>query len=301
MRFCLAFIASALVAAPISASAWTPSSPVAKGGIALVAVKPSNNGNNGKKRFLSRDVSLSESPSKTTGSSNGSVQSIKQAVSSFVKNESVHKAVTITAATAFTYALNNFYNLGPILASSITALLSAMILSEKLALAATCGSFVGMAKMAVIPASGAVVLGATCASMMALFDSKKWLLGVGGRLGFIAQCACTFQFIISCLFMTPPASAGLVGTYPSIGKLIKPLPSVAFFTAAGAFFMSIWKQVLSEQMKKPNNSEIETNLYQRLSGSCAAVGATGLLAALALPAAAAGPAFCGSFIVSTSQ
>lgn len=301
MRFCLALLAAALVAAPGSASAWVPSSTVAKGGIALVAVQQTNSKNkNQKKRFLSGEVSLGDTTSKSVETSNGSAEdSVKQSISSLVKNESFQKALTITAATAFTYALNNIYNLGPIRASSITALLSALLLSEKLAIAATCGSFAGMARMAVIPMFGAsILLGGTCASMMALFDRQKWLLGVGGRLGFIAQCACTLQFIVSSLFISTSAGTGLVGTYPSIGKLLKPLPSVALFTAIGAFFMSLWKQAMAEQMKKPKNTEIESNLYQRLSGSCAAVGATGLLASLALPAAAVGPAFCGSFIVS---
>ena len=299
MKLCLTFIAAALLATTSSASLWAPSSSIAKGGIALVAVKPSNDGNNVKQRFLSQDVSLNEGPSKTTDPSNRGTESVIKAVSSIIKSESVHTAVTITAAATFTYALNNFYNLGPIRASSITALLAAMILSEKLALAATCGSFAGMAKMAVIPTLASVILGLTCTSMMILFDRQKWFLGVGGRLGFIAQCACTFQFIISSLFLTPSSSAELIGTYPSIIELLKPLPSVALFTAAGAFFMSMWKQIMAEHTRRPRNTEIESNIYQRLSGSCAAVGGTGLLATLALPAAAAGPAFCGSFIVST--
>jgi hypothetical protein len=67
----------------------------------------------------------------------------------------------------------------------VTGLLATLVLPKKLALAALCGSFAGMAKTAVIPGVGAgLLLGAICAGIVALFDKKKWLIKVGGRLGF---------------------------------------------------------------------------------------------------------------------
>ena len=306
MRFSLSFFVVAAVAALLSSVPGSSVSGVPS--IAKVAVKntPNKNNNTRRKRFLSSDVSFTPSkevlPKETPPST-------KSAVSSFVKNESLQKVVTITAATALTYMLNNVYDMGPILASSITTFLSAMILSENFALAATCGSFAGMAKATVIPDfTSSIVLGITCTLMMTVFDHFSLLLGVGGRLGFIAQCACTFQFIVSSLLPMaipkPANAAALLGSaYPNTDTIIKSLPAVALYTASGAFFMSFWKQIMAKQNKK-YSSEFVTNIYQRLSTSCAAVGGTGLVACLALSpsvsSAVAGPAFCGSFIAMSS-
>lgn len=204
-------------------------------------------------------------------------------------------SLTIMAATVATYTLNNhFLKLGPVLSSSIIGLLSALFLpSPKLALAALCGSFAGMAKTAVIPAATAgvgpsLLLGLNCAFFAALFDRQKWLVGVGGRLGFIAQCACTFQFLMSS-FLFPPswspsAGAALMGRpFPDVFSLMRGLPRVALFTAVGAFAMRSWKDQFASHSR-------------RLSSPTAAVGGTGLLAASILPASLAGPVFCGSFV-----
>jgi hypothetical protein len=109
-------------------------------------------------------------------------------------------------------------------------------------------------------------------------------VGVGGRLGFIAQCACTTQFLISSLFLAPVAPAALIGSGPLDFKtLATQLPKVAGFTVAGALFMRLWKQLFAGK-----NS--------RLANSVGAVSATGLLASSILPASVAGPIFCGSFV-----
>jgi hypothetical protein len=214
-----------------------------------------------------------------------------------LEQSTLEMAATMIAATSLTFLLTNASSLGPIRASSVIAMLATMVLPENLALVALCGSFAGMAKTAVIPGFAAsLLLGGTSAAMMAQFNRKKWLVGVGGRLGFIAQCACTLQFILTALFVAPPPEVGILGAYPSLGKLLKPLPSVTVCTIAGAFFMTFWKKLLGKRAKNATNSEFQADLYKRLSNSVGAVGATGLVAALVLPASAAGPAFCGSFI-----
>ncbi|CAB9528010.1 expressed unknown protein [Seminavis robusta] len=198
---------------------------------------------------------------------------------------SVPTVASVFAATVGTYFLNNHLAMGPVRASSIAGLVATMVLPENLAIAAFAGSFAGMAKGAVIPGlAGSAVLGLVCSAVLTTFDNKKWLVGVGGRLGFIAQCACTAQFLVSCLFMAPTPPAAFIGRGPlDFRALTLQLPMVAGFTVIGALFMRLWKKALADKSK-------------RLSNSVGAVGATGLIANLALPAALAGPVFCGSFV-----
>jgi hypothetical protein len=203
---------------------------------------------------------------------------------------SIPTIVTVIAATVATFGLNNVLNLGPVTASSIAGLLATLVLPEKLAIAAFCGTFAGMAKTAVIPgvaASG--LLGLVCAAMLALFDQKKWLLGVGGRLGFIAQCACTAQFVLASLVLGGGAAgstsaAAMISSSPlNVGKLAVQLPAVAGLTVLGALVMRYWKHLMTGKSK-------------RLSNTVGSVSVTGLIASLALPASMAGPIFCGSFV-----
>jgi hypothetical protein len=207
-------------------------------------------------------------------------------------------AASVIVGTVLTFVLNNILALGPVQASSVVTLFVSLVLPEKLAIAAACGSFAGMAKTSVIPTVNAsLLLGALCALMMMLFDKQKWLIGVGGRLGFIAQCACTAQFIMSLHFRIPSESAALVGAYPAIDKMLLDLPSVSFFTVVGAVYTKLWKQVLANQSLKATNLQ---PVYKRLATTVAAVGVTGLLATLVSPPSIAGPIFCGSFIAMSS-
>lgn len=200
---------------------------------------------------------------------------------------SVPTAASVFIATFGTFILNNYLSLGPVKSSSIAGLIATMILPEKLAIAAFCGSFAGMARMAVIPSLGAsALLGMVCAAMLTLFDKQKWLLGVGGRLGFIAQCACTTQFLVSSLLVgAPEAPAALIGNpiLPNPTNLMRQIPFISAYTVVGALFMRFWKFLLA-------------NKSERLANSVGAVGATGLLAGVVLPASVAGPIFCGSFV-----
>lgn len=200
-----------------------------------------------------------------------------------------------------TFALNNLLSVGPIKSSSIVGMISTMLLPEKLALGAFCGSFAGMAREAVIPdIKASAVLGLVSAFAMVLFDRKKWLIGVGGRLGFIAQLGCTSQFLISSLFFAQHAAAKLVGPYPHItpNLLLQLLPT-CIYTVVGALLMSAWKEALASQSKRAGYSDVATGTLKRLSTSVAAVSVTGLVMSL-FPVSVAGPAFCGSFIAMSS-
>jgi hypothetical protein len=243
--------------------------------------------------ILTDDIESPESKSTIEATSSKTYDTIRKVV----ENTVVQSAASVFAGTVLTFILHNFVFLEPIKASSLTALLATLVLPAKFAPAVLCGSFAGMANLKVIPGIGhGLALGLVCAVMMAFFDKQKWLVGTGGRLGFISQCACTLQFIVSCMFLLPPSEVGLVGLYPKNSELLAKLPSVAFFTAVGAFFMSFWKEAFGEKAKNPLNTETATRLCKRLSNSVAAVGGAGLLASLLLPASAAGPVFCGTFI-----
>lgn len=208
----------------------------------------------------------------------------------------VAKTCAATAATVITYIFNNQYNLGPVLGSSVVALASAIALGPSrpvMQLAALCGSFAGMARPAVIPSpAAAVVLGLVCSYMIRLFDRQKWLIGKGGRLGFIAQVACTSTFVVLRYVLesilgevVAPAALVDLSLYKSLsvaGAATTLVPMI-LATIAGAFFMTFFKDYASK-LSLP-----------RLATPTAAVGATGAIAALVSPTAA-GPAFVGSFI-----
>jgi len=219
----------------------------------------------------------------------------------------IAKTCTATAATVITYIINNHFNLGPVMGSSVVALASAIALGPNrpvLQLAALCGSFAGMARKAVIPTPGAaIVLGLVCSYMIRLFDRRKWLIGKGGRLGFISQAACTSTFValryglrvvpssIRSMLesvlgeIVEPAALGDLSLYKSlsaVGVSTTLLPMI-LSTIAGAFFMQYFKQYASK-LSLP-----------RFATPTAAVGATGAIAALVGPVVA-GPAFVGSFV-----
>lgn len=216
------------------------------------------------------------------------------------------KASAIIAGTVATYVLHNqLTTMGPVQASGLVGLASTLLLPEKLALAALCGSFAGMAKTAVVPTLlSAGLLGGVCAGVMGLFDKKAWFIGFGGRLGFIAQCACTLQFLFfkygQKAWLATPAMEGALGStapaamiadfslYEMTTSQIKAqVPPLMLFTVGGALFMRLWKHLTA---KLPN----------KVSNSVAAVSMTGVLGGLYLPASIAGPAFCGSFVAMAS-
>ena len=138
----------------------------------------------------------SGSTATATASSSSSVPSLR----SVLQNSKLQSATAVFVATVLTFWLNNgtSTNLGPIKASSVVGLLATLSLPESLLslkLAAFCGSFAGMAKLAVIPTDvGGVLLGVVTALVMALFDHQQWLVGMGGRLGFVSSSFCFVLF-----------------------------------------------------------------------------------------------------------
>lgn len=301
MGRCKCLLLVTAMAATVGASAWSPAATQAQGVLMVATKQPIVSE---RRRRIARDLSLESLDWHTTkiASSNPEARFVplftEMAEIKAKKSASISPimtAATVVVSTALTFVLNNHASMGQIGSTMATTALAYLMLPEKLCVAAVCGSFAGMARTAVIPTFGAsVVLGVGCAAMMALFDRKKWLMGVGGRTAFVAQLACTLQFMISALFTSPSAHAGIVGPYSGVGQLIKQFPYVALFTTVGTFFMVLWNEIFEEETKNTNENEVEGDIFKRLANSFIAVGPTGVLAAL--PSAAIGPAFCGSFI-----
>jgi hypothetical protein len=286
-----AAVAAMTVCGATTVSAWMPS------GALMVAVRPNHYP---KRRFVSYDTSLESafvtavlppSPPLTEAVHMPPLgETVKEKVG--INKASMQSAFTTVIATSLTFVLNNFAGMGPVNASMVTTMLATLMLPERLSMGAVLGSYAGMANTAVIPGFGSsVLLGGAGAAIMQLFDRKNWFYGVGGRLSFIAQCACTLHFMISAMFFTPAASAGIFGPFPSIGNLMKEFPRVAIYTAIGALFMSLWNEVFPTD---DSDNMTEGSLFKRFCTGVVAVAPTGLLAAL--PVAAVCPAFCGSFI-----
>lgn len=210
-----------------------------------------------------------------------------------IVRDSMAQICSVTAGTVATYALHNYLAaMGPVQASSIVAIASTLLLKEKLALPALCGSFAGMVSTTINPTFWlAFSLGIICAGVLTLFDKKAWFVGYGGRLGFISQCACTLLFLLKELL------AWFFGSTPLITMLadfslyqtitVTELLYVILFSVVGALFMRLWKHVTA------------TKLPSRLSNSVAAVGMTGLIGGF-FPSIVGGPAFCGSFVAMAS-
>ena len=268
---------------------------------------------NRKKDGSDRSIPLASTASSTAadgfGDSGANAKEARRriALPTVTSDGTVAKTCAATAATVITYIVNNQYNLGPVMGSSVVALASAIALGPTrpvVQLAALCGSFAGMARQAVIPSpAAAVVLGLVCSYMIRLFDRQKWLIGKGGRLGFIAQVACTSTFVVlryglrvipssirsilESILGEAVAPAALVdlNLYKSlsVAGAATTLAPMILSTIAGAFFMSFFKEYASK-LSLPH-----------LATPTAAVGATGAIAALVSPTVAA-PAFVGSFI-----
>lgn len=239
--------------------------------------------------------------------------------------------LTVILATGMTYFFNNQMAMGPIFASSLVGLASTLTLPLPYALLAFCGSFCGMVRSTVIPATfpAVWVLGCLCAITTTLFDRHQWQVGVGGRLGLMAQIACTTQFLLGGLcasilgwkniILSNAGGGGAVAklvdwsVYSSFSPSSLRLKSFAltlFGTIAGALLMSYWKNTMErlveqqskqqhQTQKHSNNAAISTTILTKLSTSVAAVSVTGLVLSWMVPSLA-GPAFCGAFVAMSS-
>ncbi|KAG7343029.1 hypothetical protein IV203_020974 [Nitzschia inconspicua] len=297
-------------------SAWSPSVALTSTSSSLWKKEPSKTTRKNSipetesTTSIVQSIVIEESTPTTETISNATIVSSKVPTKSFTVSHAImtrckqilsssqlYSAAAVFGGTVLTYHLNNDRNLGPIVASSVVGILSALSLPLPLALASFCGSFAGMAQIAIIPSMvNSIILGIVCAVMMALFDKQKWLIGVGGRLGFIAQCACTLQFLVSSFWKPVASGATIVGSFGDPLSVIRRLPLVCVSILGGALFMSFWKEAMTELVKMSKDNKSKSQFYQRLSNSVAASSVTGLLAGSLLPATLAGPVFCGSFI-----
>lgn len=171
-----------------------------------------------------------------------------------------------------------------------------------------CGSFAGMAKVPVVPTLySSLLLGLVCAAVLIYFDSKQWLVGKGGRLGLIAQCACTLQFLFfrygKALLKMNRGVQGRLGSVARTAALVdwslykglfvssqtEHLARIMLECVTGALVMRLVAYVMSRLFRS-----------RRLSNPVGAVGLTGLIASLTLGPTAAGSAYAGSFVAMSS-
>jgi hypothetical protein len=90
------------------------------------------------------------------------------------------------------FVLTNLLSLGPVQGSSVTGLLATLVLLEKLALAASCGSFAGMARTVVIPGVALVF----CSEWFALVRLHVTIF-LGLYLTFCPVCTRSADRVIS--------------------------------------------------------------------------------------------------------
>jgi hypothetical protein len=230
--------------------------------------------------------------------------------------DTLSKVSIVTTATMVTYCLHNrwYRMMTPVLAAGTVGLVSSLLLPERLALAALCGSFAGMAKVAVIPTlfsakllDSALLLGIVCAAMLGLFDKNGWLVGKGGRLGTIAQSACTLQFLVlefannnlkwnakRSATTAAVADFSLYNNNNNLGALattLEQLVPLVLLTVLGALFMRTYQYVTSKLLRFP----------PRWTNSVAAVGVTGVVGGCTLSPIQSGAALCGSFVAMSNS
>lgn len=104
--------------------------------------------------------------------------------------------LTASAAGTLSYGISNKFKKGPVFGSSIITLVAGIILpvlfpeiGGKLAAAAACASYAGMAATKLIPSTLEMSLISALSGVMLLIASNAYV-GIGGRLGTIAALAC---------------------------------------------------------------------------------------------------------------
>uniref|UniRef100_A0A7S4AY79 Uncharacterized protein n=1 Tax=Chrysotila carterae TaxID=13221 RepID=A0A7S4AY79_CHRCT len=205
--------------------------------------------------------------------------------------------VAVVSGALATWALHNriYASLGPVAASSVVGLLSGVLLPTPLALAAYCGSFSGMATVAVVPTLPVATASAVaCAAMLRQIASRGWLVGMGGRLGLLAQLGCTLLF----------CSLKLLSAFGVVGDFT-PLASCSLFDPAvyGRTRSSLLGWALSGSLLGAFGTRLWQHIFKqapRLSNSVTATTSVTLLACLALPKAIHGPVFAGAFVAMSS-
>jgi hypothetical protein len=224
-------------------------------------------------------------------------------------------SVSVVAATVGTFVMCNYLHMTPIGASSVAGLLAAFVLPQQLALGAFCGTVAGMAKPGVLPGLfSSTIMGFLCAALLAAFDNKKWLVGLGGRMRLVAQLACAVQFILLAPHLLLAAPDTLIGSAPKIAMMAAELHTVVSYTMLGALFTLYWRDAfagLCNRLVNLNDTSfsqlgrwmirLPLHATRRLSTSVGAAATTGFLASLLLQTSLAGPVFCGALLAMSAS
>lgn len=201
----------------------------------------------------------------------GIVQQRKELKSkTFVINDLI--VVTVTAlATALTFFLNNEFQMGGVVASSLVGF-TGPLLYPKQQRAIFCGSFAGMASLTVFTHMGWVLFAGLFAGFL-LASSREIYDGFGGKLGACGFFGTIAASLLSGNFILLAEEATLTADF-----------NIAFFFIAGA--------VATYYINKINHT-----------GTVLASSFVGILAGLILPVMYGDPgtnyavaAFCGSFV-----
>ncbi|WP_276301736.1 hypothetical protein [Halorussus lipolyticus] len=180
-------------------------------------------------------------------------------------------ALAVVAAAIVTYLLSVHAGLGPVMSSALVGLVAG-VLADDIAVAAYCGSFVGMASPTLFPSVGYLAV-AGLVSGVAFVAAERAFSGFGGKLGTLALFGCATTAVL-----TDATYAGGSALGPTTALLVVPI-SVAGAVAA---------VVLSVRLEL---------------GAVVGSAVVGLVAGLGLPALPSLPgetlaaaAFCASFV-----
>ncbi|WP_135824413.1 hypothetical protein [Halorussus ruber] len=104
-------------------------------------------------------------------------------------------ALAVVGAAVVTYLLSVRAGLGPVVASALVGLLAG-VLADEIAVAAYCGSFVGMASPALFPSVSYLAL-AGLLSGVAFVAAERAFSGFGGKLGTLALFGCATTAVLT--------------------------------------------------------------------------------------------------------
>lgn len=200
--------------------------------------------------------------------------------------------VSLLAAGMTTWTINNVAGVPAISSGSLVGLVSGLILPQTLALAAICGCFAGMAKVQVIPSlAAAAAMCVLSALLLRAANRFQLFVGCGGRLGFVAQVACTITFLsmriapVTRCASLAGASVFCLRNYAKMQLLA--LPAICLGSVLGAIATRGWQNAFA--------------LSPRLANGVTASSATGVLASILLPSSMHAPAYAGALVAMSSK
>ena len=200
--------------------------------------------------------------------------------------------LAVVSAGMGTWILHNQAGIGmtPISACCLVGTLCGSLLPTPIALAAYCGGFTGMTTKAVLPSLPPAALACVaCSLLLRLFNRFGWLVGHGGRLGFVAQLAVTCTFLgVRLLGAGNTAGASLFcAQHYETTALLSAFPAMVAGSILGAVGTRTWQRAFRGNT--------------RLDNIVTATSAAGGLACLLLPNSMRGPALAGTFVAMSSQ